>query len=143
MKWIFFSKTGFWNESADEQPIKIIRSYAREKYEVMSKLKRELIVTTRLEAPYVMKRELGPNETIADNNKKYKGYCVDLLEKISKICGFNYTLKLVDDGFYGAVVNGKWNGLVSELIDKVGTKIKNCTKVESVYIYFFFLFILL
>ena len=29
-------------------------------------------------------------------NDKYMGYCVDLLEKISDMCGFNYTIKLVD-----------------------------------------------
>jgi hypothetical protein len=58
------------------------------------------------------------NETFA-RNVKYKGFCIDLLEKISKMCGFNYTIKLVDDGFHGSLVDGKWNGLVSELIDKV------------------------
>jgi hypothetical protein len=52
---------------------------------------------------------------------KYQGFCIDLLEKISKMCGFNYTIKLVDDGFHGSYVDGKWNGLVSELIDKVNT----------------------
>jgi hypothetical protein len=52
------------------------------------------------------------------NTTSYKGFCIDLLEKISKICQFNYTIKLVDDGFHGSLVNGKWNGLVSELIDK-------------------------
>ncbi len=50
---------------------------------------------------------------------QYKGFCIDLLEKISKMCGFNYTIKLVDDGFHGSFVEGRWNGLVSELIDKV------------------------
>ena len=35
------------------------------------------------------------------------------------MCEFNYTIKLVDDGFHGSLVDGKWNGLVSELIDKV------------------------
>ena len=59
-----------------------------------------------------------PNSTLLDG-KLYKGYCVDLLDKISALCGFNYTIKLVDDGFYGAKSNDKWNGLVSELIEKV------------------------
>jgi ionotropic kainate glutamate receptor 2 len=40
------------------------------------------------------------------------------LEKISGICGFNYTIKLVEDGLHGSYVNGKWNGIVSELIEK-------------------------
>ena len=65
-----------------------------------------------------MLREPVNNETLLGNDR-FKGYCVDLLEKISKICGFNYTIKPVEDGLYGALVDGKWNGLVSELIDKV------------------------
>ena len=65
-----------------------------------------------------MKREPVNNETLRGNDK-YKGYCVDLLEKISKICGFNYSIKLVEDGLHGSYVNGKWNGIVSELIEKV------------------------
>jgi hypothetical protein len=28
-------------------------------------------------------------------NDRYEGYCIDLLEKISKVCGFNYTIRLV------------------------------------------------
>lgn len=65
----------------------------------------------------MMRTPIG-NETL-DGNKKYKGYCVDLLDKIAKLCNFTYTIKLVDDGLHGAIVNGKWNGIVSELIDKV------------------------
>ena len=64
------------------------------------------------EAPYVIV------DSITNNITKYKGFCIDLLEKISKICEFNYTIKLVDDGLHGSFVDGKWNGLVSELIDK-------------------------
>lgn len=52
-------------------------------------------------------------------NIKYKGYCVELLERIANICNFTYNIKLVDDGLHGNIINGKWNGIVSELIDKV------------------------
>lgn len=58
------------------------------------------------------------NQTL-EGNDKYKGYCVDLLVKISKICDFNYTIKPVADGVHGTLVNGKWNGIINELIDKV------------------------
>jgi hypothetical protein len=70
------------------------------------------------EDPYVMRKQLQDGEKLFGNDR-YKGYCVDLLEKISKIVGFNYTIKLVDDGLYGTIVDGKWNGLVKDLIDKV------------------------
>ena len=42
-----------------------------------------------------------------------------MLERIATLCNFTYTIKLVDDGFHGAYVNGEWNGIVKELIEKV------------------------
>ena len=59
-----------------------------------------------------------------EGNERYEGYCIDLLKKIANIVGFNYTIKLVEDGLYGTKVNGKWNGLVKDLIDKVLFKLK-------------------
>jgi hypothetical protein len=79
-------------------------------------------VTTKLEAPYVMRVEPRKNETLVGNSQ-YKGYCIDLLERIAKICDFNYTIKLVEDGLHGTFVDGKWNGIISELIDKVALKV--------------------
>lgn len=58
------------------------------------------------------------NETLA-GNQQFKGFCIDLLDKIASMCNFTYKIKLVDDGFHGAFVNGRWNGMVGELIDKV------------------------
>ena len=56
-----------------------------------------------------------------EGNDRFEGYCVDLLEEISKLLGFNYTIKLVDDGQYGAPTgpNGEWTGMVKELMDRV------------------------
>ena len=63
-------------------------------------------------------RTSNNNESLTGNSR-YEGFCVQMLDKIAALCNFNYTIKLVDDGFHGAYVNGKWNGIVSELIDKV------------------------
>ena len=63
------------------------------------------------------KKSLG-NQTLHENDQ-FEGYCIDLLEKIASICNFTYEIKLVDDGYHGSFVNGKWNGIVGELIDKV------------------------
>ena len=54
-------------------------------------------------------------------NARFKGFCIDLLEEIAKIMHFEYTIKLVDDGKYGAQVGPKneWNGMVRELMDRV------------------------
>jgi ionotropic kainate glutamate receptor 2 len=59
-----------------------------------------LVVVTILQVPYVM---LHTSKNVTGNARFY-GFCVDLLEKISKRIGFNYILDLVHDrkvgGFY-------------------------------------------
>ena len=65
----------------------------------------------------MMLKEPQGNESLSGNSQ-YTGFCVDLLEKISRMCNFNYTIKLVEDGLHGTQINGKWNGIVRELIDK-------------------------
>ena len=58
------------------------------------------------------------NQTLHGNNR-FRGFCIEMLQKISVICNFTYTVKIVDDGFHGAFVDGRWNGMIAELIEKV------------------------
>jgi len=69
-----------------------------------------------------------PQNVTLLGNSQFRGYCVDLMDKIATLCNFTYKLKLVEDGFHGAYVNGKWNGMVGELIDKVILKNKSSVK---------------
>ena len=50
-------------------------------------------------------------------NNHYEGFNVDLIEEISQILGFNYTIKLVEDGSYGSFdkETQKWTGMIGEL----------------------------
>ncbi|VEN55715.1 unnamed protein product [Callosobruchus maculatus] len=76
-----------------------------------------LVVTTILEKPYVM-MHAGKNFT---GNSRFYGFCVDVLDRISKQVGFDYLLDLVRDGKYGArdPQSGAWNGMVMELMQHV------------------------
>lgn len=47
----------------------------------------------------------------------YKGYCIDLLDKISEMAHFNYTIQEVD-GYGRMDENGEWNGIIRKLIDR-------------------------
>jgi len=59
--------------------------------------------------PYLMEKDGG-----------YQGYCVDLAKLLSESFPFNYELRLVRDGKYGAEgANNKWSGMIGELIRKV------------------------
>ena len=78
-----------------------------------------LRVTTIEATPYVMKKTDNRNYT--NENDQFEGFCIDLLQAIANMLGFQYELYLVPDGKYGAenTSTGEWNGLVREIIDKV------------------------
>ncbi|XP_043657335.1 glutamate receptor ionotropic, kainate 2 isoform X1 [Drosophila teissieri] len=73
-----------------------------------------LVVITILETPYVM-MHYGKNFT---GNERFYGFCVDILETISREVGFDYILDLVPDRKYGAKdpETGNWNGMVAQLM---------------------------
>ena len=51
---------------------------------------------------------------------RYYGYCIDLLDKIRDIRGFEYTIYVTPDNVIGAMRDdGTWNGVINELIQKV------------------------
>ncbi|KAJ8286369.1 hypothetical protein GJAV_G00037900 [Gymnothorax javanicus] len=59
----------------------------------------------------------GLNDTIPLEFKKCcYGYCIDLLEKLAEDMGFDFDLYIVGDGKYGAYKNGRWTGLVGDLL---------------------------
>ncbi|XP_059150219.1 glutamate receptor 2-like [Physella acuta] len=78
---------------------------------------RTRIVTTILENPFFM--ETCPGGGIpCHRDVKYEGYCVDLLERISRHLNFEYTFKLVEDKNYGTrLPDGSWNGMIGELLN--------------------------
>jgi len=57
-------------------------------------------------------------------NARFYGFCVDLLERVSREVGFDYILDLVPDRKYGAQdpLTGEWNGMVLQLMKHVGSR---------------------
>ncbi|KAM4855774.1 glutamate receptor ionotropic, NMDA 3B [Urocitellus parryii] len=44
------------------------------------------------------------------------GYCIDLLERLAEDAPFDFELYIVGDGKYGALREGRWTGLVGDLL---------------------------
>jgi glutamate receptor, ionotropic, invertebrate len=50
-------------------------------------------IYTVVQPPFIMRDENAP--------KGFKGYCIDLIDEIAKIVGFDYDIKEVEDGKFG------------------------------------------
>lgn len=55
-------------------------------------------------------------------NARFEGFCIDLLKWIATQVGFHYAIRLVPDHMYGVYdpESKEWNGIVRELMEKVG-----------------------
>lgn len=87
LKQNFFVKCGEWSQSSGLNVTD---------YEALfegNQMNTTLVVTTIIQVPYVM---MHTSKNITGNARFY-GFCVDLLERISKQVGFNYILDLVHD----------------------------------------------
>lgn len=56
-------------------------------------------------------------------NDRFEGFGIDLIHELSLLLGFNYTFRIQEDGVYGSLVNGQWNGMVKELLEHVCSNI--------------------
>uniref|UniRef100_A0A4W6CJV0 Glutamate receptor n=1 Tax=Lates calcarifer TaxID=8187 RepID=A0A4W6CJV0_LATCA len=109
---VWHKHVGYWNE--DEKYV-TTASFMRGSNETYGLQNRTYIVTTILESPYVM---LKKNHEQLVGNDKYEGYIVELAAEIAKHVGYQYKLKIVSDGKYGArdPETKMWNGMVGELV---------------------------
>nr|XP_055050690.1 glutamate receptor, ionotropic, N-methyl D-aspartate 2Ca [Misgurnus anguillicaudatus]XP_055050691.1 glutamate receptor, ionotropic, N-methyl D-aspartate 2Ca [Misgurnus anguillicaudatus] len=66
------------------------------------------------------RRQSNKTETIVGHTEPYtklccKGFCIDILKKLSRNIKFSYDLYLVTNGKHGKLVRGIWNGMIGEV----------------------------
>jgi len=85
--------------------------------------------------PFLMRRP-----DAGDGDDEFEGFIPDLLEHLSRLLGFRYEISLVADDKYGArMADGRWNGMMGELIRRVryvSVKFTNCNLLIVLFILF-------
>ncbi|KAL0984081.1 hypothetical protein UPYG_G00136860 [Umbra pygmaea] len=99
---------------------------------------RHLTVATLEERPFVIVEDVDPgtgtcvrntvpcrrqsnrSESIVGHSEPYtklccKGFCIDILKKLSRTIKFSYDLYLVTNGKHGKMIAGIWNGMIGEV----------------------------
>ncbi|XP_076155215.1 glutamate receptor, ionotropic, N-methyl D-aspartate 2Ca [Alosa pseudoharengus] len=69
------------------------------------------------------RRQSNKTEAIVGHSEPYtklccKGFCIDILKKLSRNIKFSYDLYLVTNGKHGKLVRGVWNGMIGEVVYK-------------------------
>ncbi|KAL2086445.1 hypothetical protein ACEWY4_017504 [Coilia grayii] len=65
------------------------------------------------------RKHIKDNSTEGSYKKQCcKGFCIDILKKISRIVKFTFDLYLVTNGKHGKKINNVWNGMVGEVVYK-------------------------
>lgn len=55
-------------------------------------------------------------------NDRFEGFCVDLIDELSRMLLFNYTFHIQEDGKYGNPDKyGNWDGMLGKVIDGVSS----------------------
>ncbi|XP_068908894.1 glutamate receptor ionotropic, kainate 2 isoform X4 [Tenebrio molitor] len=108
-------KIGTWNST---EGVNFTRTYGEAYTQIVEIIQNKtFVVTTILSSPYVMRKEASEKLT---GNAQFEGYAVDLIHEISRVLGFNYTIRLAPDGRYGSLnrETKEWDGMIRELLDQ-------------------------
>ncbi|XP_018340936.1 PREDICTED: glutamate receptor ionotropic, kainate 2-like isoform X2 [Trachymyrmex septentrionalis] len=105
-------KIGEYNSTAGEN-IEWLPNISTQKSDPKLNIQNKtFIVLISLTHPYGMIKE---SMITLSGNERYEGFAVDVIQEISQILEFNYTLEVESD--YGSQTNGKWSGMLGKIMN--------------------------
>ncbi|KMQ97642.1 glutamate ionotropic kainate 2 [Lasius niger] len=109
-------KIGVWNSTTGQKIDWMLETNTKKTDVDLSLQNKTFIVLISLTAPYGMEKE---SSTILTGNERYEGFGIDIIDRISHILGFNYTLQVESD--YGSEnkKTGKWSGMLGKIMAEV------------------------
>lgn len=84
-------------------------------------------------------RRQQQNSAKSDRNADLEGFCIDLLNELSRMLQLKFDIRLVNDSQHGnRDRQGNWNGLIRDILDMVSISFQ---KVVTLWILEFMFFI--
>ncbi|KAL6255077.1 hypothetical protein P5V15_013411 [Pogonomyrmex californicus] len=110
-------QTGLWNSNGLTFTM---TEQEQESYLYKSIKDKIFKITTRIGEPYVIEVADGSTRGYPIGQKRYEGYCIDLIEEIAKLLQFNFEFEIAPDNAYGSYDPEKksWTGLIKRLLDR-------------------------
>ncbi|XP_076630847.1 glutamate receptor ionotropic, kainate 2 isoform X2 [Colletes latitarsis] len=108
---------GYWDPNGIHR---VDSEEERESYWYKSIEQKKFMITTKVGPPYIMEVTDSATRGILIDQTRYEGFCIDLIEEISKLLNFKYEFELVPDKNYGNYnpETKQWNGLIRRLLDR-------------------------
>lgn len=112
-----FSKIGIWDTTNKVSNKRELKDPEQQIFETIQNKTFQIVV--KIGEPFLMLREVKEGDMALEGNARFKGYVVDLINRIQSVLKFRYELEVVPDGNYGNLnpKTNKWNGLVQHLLE--------------------------
>lgn len=69
---------------------------------------------------------LKESQTQLYGNERFEGFAIDLIAELAAMENFNYTFIIREDSSNGALVNGKWGGMIGDVMNGVSIQKYHC-----------------
>ncbi|KAK9303596.1 hypothetical protein QLX08_004759 [Tetragonisca angustula] len=104
-------KIGVWNSTSNVEWL--LEAHVPNPGAELTLQNKTFIILIAINQPYGM---LKKSADTMSGNDRYEGFCIDIIQELSKMLGFNYTFEVQTDNVYGSKKGKKWTGMLGKII---------------------------